>query len=58
MPKTREDYWRPKLEGNVRRDLENSDKLRLLGWKVLVVWECELAHEGSLKKRLRRFLGS
>lgn len=57
-PKTRQDYWRPKLEGNRRRDIESTAKLRRLGWKVLVVWECETAREERLAKRLRRFLGS
>lgn len=55
VPKTRRDYWRPKLEGNRRRDLENTAKLQQLGWKVLVVWECE-TQEKSVGKRLRRFL--
>ncbi len=57
-PKTRQEYWRPKLEGNRRRDLENTAKLELLGWKVLVVWECEAAQAKPLVKRLRRFLRS
>jgi DNA mismatch endonuclease (patch repair protein) len=58
MPKTRRRYWRPKLEGNMRRDLENTTKLEQLGWKILIVWECETPEEGALKKRLKRFLGS
>jgi DNA mismatch endonuclease (patch repair protein) len=57
-PKTRRNYWRPKLEGNRRRDLANAAKLRRLGWKVLVIWECETANEKLLTKRLRRFLGA
>ena len=56
IPKTRQDYWRPKLRGNKLRDLENTVKLQQLGWKVLVVWECETAKEKSLAHRLRRFL--
>jgi DNA mismatch endonuclease (patch repair protein) len=57
VPKTRQDYWSPKLEGNRRRDLENAAKLKQLGWKLLVVWECEI-QKNSVVKRLRRFLGS
>lgn len=37
-----EEYWRPKIMGNVERDKRNADELQKLGWKVLVVWECEL----------------
>ena len=58
IPKSRQDYWRPKLKGNMRRDRVNTVKLERLGWKVLVVWECEAVQERSLVKRLRRFLRS
>ena len=58
IPKTRKEYWRPKLEGNIRRDMENIAKLETLGWKILVIWECETTHEKSLAKRLRQFLRS
>jgi DNA mismatch endonuclease, patch repair protein len=57
-PKTRQDYWCPKLERNRRRDVENTAKLEQLGWKVLVVWECETAKEKRLTNRLRLFLQS
>jgi DNA mismatch endonuclease (patch repair protein) len=56
IPKTREAYWGPKLEGNQRRDGENIAKLKRLGWKVLVIWECETANQDALRKRLKRFL--
>ena len=42
LPKSNLDYWRPKLEGNSRRDAEKDAALRALGWRVLVIWECEL----------------
>ena len=58
VPKTHQGYWRPKLEGNKRRDVENAAKLEELGWKILVVWECETTHEKPLFKRLKRFLSS
>ena len=41
-PKTNEGYWRPKILGNVARDLHNYELLNNMGWNVLVVWECEL----------------
>lgn len=41
-PKSNEDYWRPKLEGNAKRDLEHKHRLEEMGWSVLTVWECEL----------------
>jgi DNA mismatch endonuclease (patch repair protein) len=56
VPKTRRDYWRPKLRGNRRRDSKNIAELQELGWKVLVVWECETSYGKPLITRLRRFL--
>lgn len=41
-PKSNVDYWKPKIERNVKRDEENYQKLKNLGWKIVVVWECEL----------------
>lgn len=42
LPKSNQDYWLPKLEQNCRRDEEAYAALRKSGWKVFVVWECEL----------------
>ena len=41
-PSTNEEYWRPKIMGNVERDKRNLAELQQLGWTVLTVWECEL----------------
>ena len=41
-PSSNEDYWRPKIMGNVERDKRNLAELQQLGWNVLTVWECEL----------------
>ena len=42
LPETRRDFWRQKIEGNVARDDAAMVKLRSLGWRVAVVWECAL----------------
>lgn len=55
-PKSRLSFWRPKLEQNHRRDETNKRRLRRLGWKVLVVWECQLSKLPQLTSRLRAFL--
>ena len=44
-PKSNLDYWKPKIERNEKRDRENYQKMTELGWKVIVVWECELKKE-------------
>ncbi len=45
LPKSNLDYWLPKLERNKQRDKENIEKIQALGWRVIVVWECELNNE-------------
>ena len=42
MPKSNLEYWKPKLERNRKRDAENYEALRLTGWNVIVIWECQL----------------
>jgi DNA mismatch endonuclease (patch repair protein) len=56
LPKSRIDFWLPKLEGNRQRDIRNARKLRDAGWKVLQIWECELTNPDRLLNRVRRFL--
>ena len=56
LPKSRRDFWVPKLEANRERDIKNQVALKCLGWKVLVVWECETRDMLTLKARLKRFL--
>lgn len=41
MPKSKLDFWRPKLEGNRLRDQKNRSALEARGWTVVEVWECE-----------------
>lgn len=56
MPKSRLDFWAPKLEGNETRDKLNLAALRGLGWDAIVVWECELRDLEALASKLNRFL--
>ena len=53
-PKSRKAFWNQKFEGNVIRDKKASTMLRRLGWRVLVVWECELQNHDRLARRLMR----
>lgn len=56
LPKSRLEFWKPKLEKNRRRDLRNIAKLRRNQWGVCVLWECQLHNAELIQKRLRRFL--
>lgn len=57
LPKSRLDFWAPKLESNRERDRKNLQKLRDEGWKVLVIWECQLTNHAKLKASLESFVG-
>ena len=41
-PKTRTEFWLEKFDKNVKNDQTKQEKIRELGWKVIVIWECEL----------------
>jgi DNA mismatch endonuclease (patch repair protein) len=58
LPKSRADFWLPKLKGNRARDLKNARKLRRLGWDQLIVWECQLADRKTLRTMLGRYLSA
>lgn len=47
-PSANTDYWSPKLARNVERDAKAQEALMRLGWRVLVVWECEVLDERRL----------
>ncbi len=57
LPKSRLDFWEPKLMGNRVRDERNTHSLITDGWRVIVVWECQLANLAEVELRLREFLG-
>jgi DNA mismatch endonuclease, patch repair protein len=57
LPKSRKNFWLPKLEGNRLRDARRLRELRKLGWTPMVVWECQLRNTKALARRLTAFLG-
>ena len=56
LPKSKLEYWGPKIQKNIERDRGNVRELQDRGWNVLVVWQCELATESDLQDRLERFV--
>lgn len=53
MPKTRIEFWESKFKTTVERDQDKIEKLRLAGWRVIIVWECELdKNDGLLIRRI------
>ena len=56
LPKSRTRFWKEKLDGNKRRDAKNVRRLRALGWRSLVLWECQLRDLDKVARRIERFL--
>ena len=51
-------FWKNKRQGNVARDKENSRKLKKLGWRVLVIWECQIRKPETIMKKIIAFMKS
>lgn len=56
MPKSRLEYWVPKLERNQARDKASLEALAQQGWDYLVIWECETKDLSQLESRILHFL--
>lgn len=56
QPATRREYWSPKLGRNVARDSANREALEAMGWRVLTLWECEIADEARTQQELQAFM--
>lgn len=57
-PQTNADFWNQKIDRNVIRDKSDVSLLESLGWRVLIVWECEIKkkNEAVLLSRVKEFL--
>ena len=55
-PKTRREFWEKKFKENIERDKKNQEKLKNLGWKTKIVWECEIKKQDKLIKKIEDFL--
>ncbi len=59
-PKTNQEFWNNKFRYNRSRDQKNYLKLQALGWKVIVIWECEIRHgdsQAALSDLVRKIVG-
>lgn len=57
LPRSKLDYWGPKISGNRERDKRNEAALAALGWDVLTVWECDVRRPAGLAEQITAFLG-
>ena len=60
LPSSNTEYWIPKINRNVERDKQNHKKLIDMGWKVLIIWKCELkknVREDRLERLIKEIKG-
>ena len=57
LPSTNEEFWKMKLTGNLERDKRNIKELKKLGWRILVIWECEVKKGNYITKLDKFFRG-
>lgn len=47
IPKTRPEFWKSKFKATAERDRKKTEELRLAGWRVIIVWECDLRKDAQ-----------
>lgn len=57
MPASNRRFWQSKLQSNVERDRRNNRRLRTLGWRVFIVWECQVRDQRRLRKLAEEIRG-
>lgn len=55
MPKSRIEFWQKKFDENVERDRKVQKKLEDMGWKIIIIWECELKDLDTLADRIDNY---
>ncbi len=57
LPSTRTEFWHAKFTRTIARDTEQCEALHAIGWRPVVIWECELRREDELRSRLAMLFG-
>ena len=52
LPETKTEFWKQKITDNIKRDERNILELKKMGWKVIIVWQCDLKTKEKREKRL------
>ena len=53
LPETNKEFWENKINSNIERDKKNQNKLEKLGWKIIIVWQCELRNKKITTEKLK-----
>ncbi|EJF72360.1 very short patch repair endonuclease [Pseudomonas sp. Ag1] len=55
-PKSRLDFWLPKLAKNVERDMKAKRALEVSGWRVSIIWECQTKNRDTLRAEIQKMI--
>lgn len=59
LPKSNLKFWTDKIHKNITRDLRNHQELNLMGWKFLIIWQCEIKVDpNGVRAKLLEFLAA
>ena len=58
LPETRKEFWKEKINGNIKRDKRNKLELEKSGWKVITIWQCELKNNEIRTKTLEKLINT
>ena len=56
-PSSNIEFWQAKFKRNIERDKKNAEELKSLGWRLIVVWECEVSKKQFPPRELSEFVG-
>ena len=56
LHQTNHEFWKNKIQGNVGRDKLNQREVKKLGWKIIVIWQCQIKNRELFGKTMKRVI--
>lgn len=56
LPQTNCEFWKDKMETNVKRDRKNQKDLKELGWKIIIIWQCQIKNRELFEKTMKKVI--
>lgn len=56
LPRTNHEFWKDKMQTNVKRDKKNQRDLKKLGWKVIIIWQCQIKNRELFERKMKQVM--
>ena len=56
LPDTNREFWENKINDTKKRDVRNKRELEMLGWKVIIIWQCEISSKLKFESRMKNLI--